>query len=217
MICKLLPFGVADQRRDRHDFNAALLDLIGPFGNCIDGHRKGRAGADGAAIGTRSPFQLVKAVEDRAALLRRIDQNIRRRERHHIASCNPVSLTARRGAVIEIIQAALSDLAQHRREGFGLGCKTRAHIIHHTGIIGHPRQRPQQGSPVLAGTIIHRQRIATGIDARIVERLHRQLQHKFMTVLPGRLHPALQTVALRRKSERDFRRKLVDCLHAAGL
>ena len=117
---------------------------------------------------------------------------------------------ARRGAVVEIVEAARRDLGQNGRKGAGIGGELAAEIVRDPDIAGKSRHQPMQRFQVLGFGGRGRQRVRAGIGGRIAERLHRRLQQHFVARLARPRRVALEVGAVRGEGERNGGGKLGD-------
>ena len=113
-----------------------------------------------------------------------------------------------RRAVVDIDQAALRRLLQHRRQR-RLGCgEARAHEIGDADIALEPAHQPVQAVDVLLGRQRDQQRLRARIVVGIVERLHRDLQQHLVAVVARLRHRAVDLEAVRAERECHRARQL---------
>ncbi len=132
-------------------------------------------------------------------------------------AANSVCLATRRGAIIKIKQAAFGNVLNDRGHGRGFCGETSTHIVHNARIVRNAAHRLVQVFQYRLWRCIDSQRVAAGVDARIVERLKRDLHEDFVAVLACCLHPAAETVAFWRERQRDFSREYANGLLRTGL
>ena len=122
---------------------------------------------------------------------------------------------ARRGAVVEVDQTALADLAQNRGERLIGRGEARAHQAGDADIALEAAEEPVQAIDVLLGRQRGQQRLRAGIVVRIVERLHADLQQHLVAFAARARDPALEIGAVGRERKGDRRGQLGERLGGA--
>ena len=123
---------------------------------------------------------------------------------------------ARRGAVVEVDQAALGGLAQHRRQRRLGGGEARAHEIGDADIALEAAHQPVQAVDVLAGLERGEQRLRARIVVGIVERLHRHLQQDLVAFAARASGICSEIAAVGREGERHRSRQLAERVGGAA-
>ena len=135
--------------RDRHQHDAAALRRLRPFGDAVDACRQRRGEADRHAAVARHRFQPLQRVVDLGRARHRVDHHIGLGIGQPVGAGDLAGLAARRGAVIDIDQAAPRHLAQNRRQRRVGSGEARAHEIGNADIALHAAEQPVQAIDIL--------------------------------------------------------------------